>query len=150
MPNLPDTQSDRVSVELTERYGRAFAKALAVFVKELSCGDPQAGQFSQVSGNGLPESVLEVARAEIARNEKLWEAGKLEPVEFTSRSPAVGLVNRLKTVIHERRISQKELARRMGVSPSFISRVLRDPERSRLATLKRIARALDIPLSSVV
>jgi DNA-binding Xre family transcriptional regulator len=141
---------DREVLELTERYGPAFAKALAIFVKELSNRSEIRSRASAVEAPELPEKLQREAEAEIERNGRLRAAGELEAIEFTDDSPAIGLANRLRTVIRERRMSQKELAARLGVSPSFVSKVLRDPERSKIATLQRIAEALGTTLRQVV
>jgi transcriptional regulator with XRE-family HTH domain len=44
----------------------------------------------------------------------------------------------------------KGLADRLGVSPSFVTKVLRAPHRSRMSTLQRIAQALGIQLRDVL
>lgn len=151
MDALRKSKPALVNVDPVERYGPAFAKALAVFIKELG-SEPVTGVVPAVADPlpHLPDALLEQARAEIERNERLIEAGKLEVMEFTQDSPAIGLANRLKAVIREKHLSQKELAARLGVSPSFIHRVLQRPERSRIATLTRIAKAVGIHLRDIV
>jgi DNA-binding XRE family transcriptional regulator len=46
-------------------------------------------------------------------------------------------------------LTQAALAKRAGIPQSQVSRVERDPTRTTLRTLKRIARALDLPVRSI-
>ena len=47
-------------------------------------------------------------------------------------------------VMHERGISRKELAGKMGVDPSRISRLLNDPDNITIKTFYRLCNALDL------
>jgi transcriptional regulator with XRE-family HTH domain len=47
--------------------------------------------------------------------------------------------------MNQRDINQRDLSKRLKVTPAVISRILRHPTRSKLETLSRLARALDVP-----
>jgi len=50
----------------------------------------------------------------------------------------------------QRGLNQRDLAKRLKGTPAVISRILRHPTRSKLDTLSRIARALDVPVRQLV
>ena len=52
--------------------------------------------------------------------------------------------------MRERGVTQAELARRLDKSPTSISRILRNPERSRVDTIRQIAKALKVDLSGIL
>lgn len=52
-------------------------------------------------------------------------------------------------VLDEKGISQKELALRMGVSPQYVSKIVKGKENLSLETICKIEQALDITLISV-
>jgi len=164
--DLPD--HDRRVQQLVDSLGPPFARALAVFVEELSrqeqtpCLVVDGNGSSEWVSNALPPGALpeswddlpEAARreleAEIRRNNERLAAGELEAVEFTEDSPAVAAANRLKGVARAKGVSQKELAERLGVSASSVSKVFRNPDRSKLVTLRKIADALGVELREIV
>jgi len=165
--DLPE--QDRRVQQLVDSLGPPFAKALAVFVEELSRHEQSptsvdaapsgssGGVFSALPARPLPESwddLSEAARreleAEIRRNNALLAAGELEAVEFTEDSPAIAAANRLRRVARAKGVSQKELAERLGVSASSVSKVFRNPDRSKVATLRKIADALGVELREIV
>jgi len=47
-------------------------------------------------------------------------------------------------------VPQKVLVESLKVNPSYISRILKNPDRSKLATLRKISSALDVELKSVL
>jgi len=84
------------------------------------------------------------------KNDELVAAGKLEAVEFSADSPAALAASRLGRVARAKGVSQKELAERLGVSASFISKVFKQPDRSKVATLRKIAEALGVEVREIV
>lgn len=158
--------------ELLTEFGVPFAKALAVFVRESSKslhrldqgGDrPQQYETENVTplDNGvalgslqaleeLDPTLRDELNAVIDAYESSVRTGEQDTMEFTADSPVVAAAHRLRRVAGERDISQKELARRLNVTPSVISRVFKNPDRSRLATLRKIAHALGVELHEIV
>ena len=104
--------------DIMTRFAVPFAKALAVFVREASI------QFPRASEPGAEHSDTEF----IDVNDELV-------VEVVA--------NRMRRLMREQGISQTDLAARAGVSVGVVSRALRDPNRAKLATLRKIATALD-------
>ena len=86
----------------------------------------------------------------VAANDAAERAGTLRECEFDSRSPSHAVADRIKAIAKERGVSQNALASRLGVSPAVISRILRNPDRSKLDTLRRIAAALDVPVRELL
>ncbi|MEM7230191.1 MAG: helix-turn-helix transcriptional regulator [Planctomycetota bacterium] len=115
---------DDVDVLILERldlFGDAFARALAVFVQHLT-----------------PEALALVQRGVSA--EDLTGAVDLDDAFAPS------LAQRIRVAIATKNMTAADLAHEVGVSASTISRVLRDPNRTRLTTLRKIACVLEIPL----
>lgn len=52
----------------------------------------------------------------------------------------------IKNQLSQAGISQSELARRMGVKPPVVNRILRHPHRAKLSTWERMGAAIGIPL----
>jgi DNA-binding XRE family transcriptional regulator len=74
------------------------------------------------------------------RNDPVYEAALQE------LSPYEGIARQLIAVRIEHGLSQAELARRSGVSQPAIARLERGEHEPRLATLRRVAHALDADL----
>lgn len=53
---------------------------------------------------------------------------------------------RLKWLAFQLGLTQKEIARRVGVSPVVINRIFKNPDRSTVATLRKIAKAMGVKL----
>lgn len=58
--------------------------------------------------------------------------------------------NMLVTAMHKRGLTQTDLARKAKMDPAMLSRVLRDPERCRVQTLRRLADALRIDIRRIL
>jgi len=144
--------------DFLDRFGVPFARALGTFVREVLDGDgvptkePTNASEAVVpqDWSQLPDSVRQHFEATIERNNELLKSGGLKPLAFTEDAPALGLANRLKAVAKQKGISQQKIAERLNVSPSFVSKVLRNPDRSQLSTLRRIAEALGVELRDVL
>ncbi len=151
---MPDNTQD-IRLLLAD-LGEPFARALAVFVRECRnggvVGEPAAkpvlGKLQ--SFDELDPALRERLDTIIDADEAAAEAGTLEMMEFTADSPAQAAAKRLRRVLSDRGLTQKELAKVLGVTPAVVSRVLKNPDRSKVATLRRIADALGIELREIV
>jgi DNA-binding Xre family transcriptional regulator len=134
--------------ELVARYGEPFARALAVFVNSLDeNGLGTLRGVTRLSGEHTLQAWLAQA---IAENEAAEKAGTLEEFEFTGNSPQESIRDRIRQIMKQRGMKQTDLAARLKVSPAVITRILKNPRRSRLDTLSRIARALDVEVGKLV
>jgi DNA-binding Xre family transcriptional regulator len=150
-----------------ERMGEAFAKALAVFFREL--GLPSAAEappelrqrgvsraehgspeWRTCRGGAEDEEFQRELAATIERHEALAKAGELETLEITGDVVAQEYATRLRAIIRARGMTQKALAEKLGVSPARISAVLKKPNKMKLDTLRRIADALGIGVREIV
>ena len=146
--------------EIADRYGEAFARAFAVFVRELGGTDPRhkterrVGAAPPLDDWAYAEEDHEALARELAQaikeNDALAKAGKLETLQVTEESTSKEIAARLRWIIRNRGLTQKELAKRVGVTPARISHVLKNPDRSKVATLRNIAQALDIDLRQIL
>jgi DNA-binding phage protein len=130
--------------------GEPFAKALAVFIREVLRAEQRAEAGPAPSWQELPAVLRRELSAEMEKNDELLAARKLQAIEFTEDSPAALVASRLGRVARAKGVSQKELAERLGVSPSFISKVFKQPDRSKVATLRKIAEALSVEVREIV
>lgn len=142
---------------LVERYSGPFAKALAVFVDELereqlTLREPFEKGASIFSDG--PEIVVSLdqrpraARA-VADARRQLKEGRLEtwPLAKTVEHQAA---NRLQHLLKQKGMIQAALARKLGVSPAVVNRVLKRPDRSMVATLRRFAAALHADLWEII
>src|SRR5947207_6393224 len=86
----------------------------------------------------------------IRYNDAQEAAGTSIAFEFTGNSPQESIAHRIKQLMKQRGINQRDLATRLKVSPAVISRILHHPTHSKLDALSRIARALDVPFRQLV
>ena len=148
--DTPHTEGQGPSTrDLLDRLGEPFAKALAVFIREVLRTEQTAEGGPAPSWRELPVALRHESVLRWKRTTSCWPR-KLRPVEFTDDSPAALAAGRLGRVARAKGISQKELAERVGVSPSFISKVFKQPDRSKVATLRKIAEALSVELREIV
>ncbi len=135
-----------------------FAKAFAVFIKELlnsglwsDIGKKNVVTLNNIPWNSwldLPEELRNEFEREIRQNNEMLKRGEIGSLELNDECIAISATaNRLKQVLKEKGMSQKELANRLDVSPSFISKVLKNPDRSTVKTLRSIAKAIDVELN---
>jgi lambda repressor-like predicted transcriptional regulator len=142
---------------LTQRYAGPFAKALAVFVRELERDRSTPLDPSTKGANSLsegPELVISLdqrplATRAIADARRRLNEGRLEtwPLTATIEGQAA---NRLQHLLKLKGMTQAALARKLGVSPAVVNRVLKRPDRSMVATLRRIAAALHAELWEII
>jgi len=160
-------QTTLEQVEYAERMSKAFAKALAVFFRELglpsaaealrgprrdgvSPAEPRSPDSQTCSDDAEDEEFQRELAATIEQHEALAKAGKLETLEITGDVVAQEYASRLKAIIRERGMTQKALAEKVGVSPARISAVLKKPNKMKLDTLRRIADALGVGVREIV
>jgi len=143
--------------EIMQRYAEPFARALAVFVQELSKSDAAGPMHrdagltgsADASSEGDDEALMEELARAIEENDALQKAGKLEVIEINQDTASKTVAARLRWIIRDRGLTQKQLAQKIGVTPARISHVLRNPDRSKVDTLRKIACALDIDLRQI-
>jgi len=56
---------------------------------------------------------------------------------------------RIKEILTEKQMSSKQLAELLGVSPQYVSGLIREVDNPSVSMLKKIADALDVPVSSL-
>jgi DNA-binding Xre family transcriptional regulator len=103
----------------------------------------------EVSGSDDPEAVQRTEKSHKA-DLAAMRSGTAGAVEFNASVPAKAAGSRLKQIFKQRGIKQSEIARRLGVAPSVISRVFKHPERSRLQTIRGIADAAGISVGELI
>jgi putative transcriptional regulator len=59
-------------------------------------------------------------------------------------------INRLKVVLAEKEISQKDFAKKMSVDPNTISRICNNEQQPPLKTLRKMALALDVDIRELL
>ncbi len=58
--------------------------------------------------------------------------------------------DRLKRSIAASKITQKQLAAKLGVTPGVVTRILQEPTKSKVATLTKLTSAIGVPLSEIL
>jgi ribosome-binding protein aMBF1 (putative translation factor) len=153
---------------LAARFGEAFAKAFATFVRELGRTQGEVVMRRHMPAEervndkaqrpditlerieDLPPELRAEAEESLSRYRNLVQRGKLTGIELTPDIPAQLAGSRLRRALKERGIKQRDLAKRLDVSPAVVSRVLKNPDRSMVATLRRIADALGVELRELI
>jgi transcriptional regulator with XRE-family HTH domain len=59
-------------------------------------------------------------------------------------------INRLKVVLAEKEISQKDFAKKLSVDPNTISRICNNEQQPTLRTLRKMALALDVDIRDLL
>jgi putative transcriptional regulator len=59
-------------------------------------------------------------------------------------------INRLKIVLAEKEIAQKDFAQKLSVTPHTISRICKNEQQPTLKTLRKMALALDIDIRELL
>ena len=59
-------------------------------------------------------------------------------------------INRLKVVLAEKEISQKDFAKTLSVDPNTISRICNNEQQPTLKTLRKMALALDVDIRALL
>jgi len=140
------------SLEIVNRYAEPFARALAVFVRELreseAVSDAQPGhpRSEPIQDDLLAAELMQA----VEKNDAQEKAGNLVTYEVTEETASKAIAARLRYIIRERGYTQKKLAEKIGVTPARISHFLKNPNRSKVDTLRKIADALDIDLRDII
>lgn len=145
---------------LIDAWSLRFARAYAEFVRTLSQGTA-ADSASVAQWKGGRFAVEDVSIEEDAEGFRRMADGhkaflasvknsSAEVVDFDPAVPARKALGRLKEICKQRSIKQSDIARKLGVAPSVISRVFKHPERSRLQTLRKIADAAGIAMGELI
>jgi DNA-binding Xre family transcriptional regulator len=143
--NLSGTSIQATLSVMGQVFAEAFAAYTAALLRHLGGKDPKGGagdmlrKFEMLAEELVP-AVQEREGAKAATGERAT-VDDLRPVMMR---------NKLVFELRSRGITQAELARRVDMAPAAISRILKHPERSRLTTLRRIAKAVDVDLSDLV
>lgn len=152
------TELDLTAHEIMDRFAEPFARALAVFVRESSrrdvLGDADRGDsppdLSKKEGESLDEFLARRLARAIREHDALEKNGTLCSVEVNEESISQAVATRLRWVIKDRGLSQRELAKKIGVTPAALSRVLKNPDSSKVTTLRKISQALDVDLGRIL
>ena len=73
-----------------------------------------------------------------------------EPGEDMARVGGRVARNSIVVKMRELGLTQKQLAERAGMKPNSVSRILKDPERSRVSTIRKLADALEADISNLL
>lgn len=140
---------------VAEALGDVFARAFATYTVEVlalletrGLAAPGPASF----GKGVPKDEDELESApEWVKASYACAKQAVEPVDINEAETRARLIrNRLALALKKQQMTQSALAKRLGRSASQISRIFRNPERSRLNTLKKIADAIDVDLSDLL
>ena len=128
-----------------------------MFVRELEREGSTSGKPLHSGPSFLsegPELVVSLdqrplATRSVADARRQLKAGRLEtwPLARTVERQAG---HRLQHLLKQKGMTQAALARKLGVSPAVVNRVLKRPDRSMVATLRRIATALQADLWEII
>ncbi|MEM7230244.1 MAG: helix-turn-helix transcriptional regulator [Planctomycetota bacterium] len=134
--------------DLLARYGEPFAKALAVFVREIERDHAAWQPASPPQANALGLSIATPAMSgELASIVADIESGAANATVFDDDTARDMTTRRLKVLLAKRGMTQKDLADCLGVSTNTISRALANPDQTKVSTLRDIARVLDARLA---
>lgn len=135
---------------IMREFSGPFAHALAVFVNELREGNQRAkGSALEVPHADVSKGEQRELEAEFAQADDMAEQGTLESLEVTEHTLAEIITLRIRAALEAHGWTQARLAEEIGVSATVISRVLKQPDRSRVATLYRIADVLGMDLGGL-
>lgn len=149
----PGQPTDRVQ----ERFAAIavpFAHALAVFFAEYENARDRMAARSGAGGWSrglLREPDISAEDLALVEQQDAADArGELDKLSLSDIQPERLVAARIRQVLKQRGMTQSELAERVGVNPSVISRVLSHPEKAKVETLRSYAEALGIALYSVI
>lgn len=75
-----------------------------------------------------------------------WERSAEQPKPLDlQRTPIADVI---RAAAKQRGITQKEIADDLGVSPAVISRILKNPSKSKLQTLQRIGKVVGVTITA--
>lgn len=130
--------------------GKSFAQAFAVYTVEvlrLAQGGAQDLNQSSLRDpvfeglDGADEWVRQAYKASLRTDVPRMDLQQ-------ARSRVAG--NKIIRTLRARGMTQADLARKVGMKPASLSRVLKQPDRSRTSTLLKIADALGVDVSNIM
>lgn len=143
----------QLGIQQLEALGRIFADAFARYtVQVLSSAGAQAWSSSPADREpGLEPAAdtIDDAPKWVRQAYERAKRGDTEPLPQEQARRRVAR-NKLVVAMRQRGMTQAELARRLGKSPTSVSRILRNPDRSRVETIRAIAEALDVDLTEIL
>ena len=104
---------------------------------------------SEEPGIRSGEPTLEDAPAWV-QEEYAKSKANSEPGEDIARVGRRIARNSIVVKMRQRGLTQKQLAERAGMKPNSVSRILKDPERSRVSTIRKLADALEADISNLL
>ena len=158
---MSSRQADQFAELFAERYelmqhlGKLFAESFAVYT--VAVLDRLDGGESKHCNGTTSQSTLSTQEQELLEKAPEWvrsgfaqqKASDVENADVADIRANVAR-NKLVLALRERGMTQAELARALGKSPTVVSRILKAPNRSRVKTLQEIADALDVDLSDIL
>ncbi len=139
--------------KVMQTFARLFAESFAVYTVEvinrLACAAPEeAGSAPGRPSASVPDDLASAPDWVRAA----YERSRGQGVEAESDAEVWPRVvrNSLALALRKQGMTQADLARKLGKSPTVISRILRDPKRSRVRTLEAIASALGLSLAEIL
>jgi lambda repressor-like predicted transcriptional regulator len=149
-------QSLAMSAQVGALFGDILASSLARFVVEFLKHARESGLAFDNSGDqpvpklNRGEAELEGAPAWVQEAfTALNQSGGETPMGIEEARTKVAR-NQIMVAMRKKGLTQAALAKKMGKSPTVISRILKNPERSRVTTLQSIATQLDVDLSEIL
>ena len=138
--------------DIMERFSEPLARAMAVFVKELMSADSRelVGPIDDAEIELSDEQLMQQLTQTIEEHERLAKTGELESIVVDDNAVSQAISSRIRWVMNEKGVSQAQVAERIGVSPGVVSRVLKNPGRSKVETIRKIAASLDIELRDIL
>jgi plasmid maintenance system antidote protein VapI len=141
-----------------DRIATAFGKAMDVFMRELGILPEPAVALATPrrhrGTSGAARRGSRMAKRGLGTSESLEDQELLAELEqsvvVTPQTLSDTLQTRLRSALEESELTQRQLAERLGVSPAVVTRILQHPERSKLETLLRVAKAMGTDLARVL
>ena len=132
------------AVQIPAEFATAFGRAFAVFIKELSNRTTMTKETlamaDSLAGTAIREAIL--VRSRRATEEELRESP--DCTEVTEDDMAKKLAASIAAAVRNTGTSQKEIAARLKVNPSVVSRILQKPENSSIDKLCKVAKAAGV------
>lgn len=147
--HAPQIQPDRIAT--------AFSKAMNVFMRELGIQPEPAVALAAPRYSGTSTAARRGSRTakrgpgtpECLEDQELL-AELDQSVVVTPQTLSDTVQTRLRSALQQSGLTQRQLAERLGVSPAVVTRILQHPERSKLETLLRVAKAMGTDLATVL
>ena len=142
------------NASLAESLARLYAISFASYSMELArllAVDDQGVDTDELEAQGFRVNDITIDEApEWVRD--AFRRAREPGAPRTSMDDVLPIVarDRLRQVLAKRGMKQSELAAKLKMSPTSISRIFKSPDRSRVATLREIAAALDVDLSDIL